>query len=103
MESLVKGIDSLTPYGLRHGFAWRRAKYYQRSIQPIDLAELMGHDPFTHKRHYGKWTDETDIALTVESITGVFNEKPLSKLMPTSENFKDFEIYQYVKNHRPRI
>ena len=41
----------------------------------------------THQRHYGKWTDEADIALTVESITGGFNEKPLSKLMPTSENY----------------
>ena len=86
-QSLVKEIDGLTPYGLRHGFAWRGAKYYPRSIPPRDLAALMGHDPVTHQRHYGKWTDEADIALTVESITGGFNEKPLSKLMPTSENY----------------
>jgi len=89
-QSLVEAKPNLTPYGLRHGFAWRGAKYYPRSIPLRDLAALMGHDPVTHNKHYGKWTDEADIALTVESITGITgssNELPLSKLMPTSENY----------------
>ena len=47
----------------------------------------MGHDPKTHQKHYGKWTEEADIALTVENITGTFNEPPLGKLIPKGENY----------------
>ena len=48
----------------------------------------MGHDPKTHHKHYGKWTDEADIAETFERITGSGNELPLGKLMPTIENYE---------------
>jgi len=68
-QSLVKSNSGLSPYGLRHGYAWRGSKYYSRSIPLRDLAALMGHDPKTHHKHYGKWTDEADIAETVERIT----------------------------------
>jgi len=70
-QSLLKARSGLTPYGLRHGYAWRGAKYYSRSIPLRDLAALMGHDPVTHQKHYGKWTEEADTAETVKRITAL--------------------------------
>ena len=68
-QSLANKIDDLTPYSLRHGYAWRGAKYYSRSIPQRDLAALMGHDPNTHNKYYGSYTDETNLIETVERIT----------------------------------
>ena len=70
-QSLLKARSGLTPYGLRHGYAWRGAKYYSRSIPLRDLAALMGHDSATHHKHYGSWTDEADTAETVKRITAL--------------------------------
>ena len=70
-QSLLEKKTDLSPYGLRHGFAWRGAKYYSRSIPLRDLAALMGHDAVTHNKHYGKWTEEADTAETVKRITGL--------------------------------
>lgn len=69
-QSLVSSNPGLTPYSLRHGYAWRGHKSYARSIPVRDLAALMGHNPATHHRHYGKWTDESDLVRSVMSITG---------------------------------
>ena len=68
-QSLVEANQGMTPYSLRHGYAWRGAKYYEKSIPIRDLSALMGHDPKTHHRFYGKWTDEKDLIETVEKIT----------------------------------
>ena len=58
--SLVAGLPGLTPYGLRHGFAWRGA-HRQPPIPLRDLAAVMGHSPATHLKHYGVWTAEADL------------------------------------------
>lgn len=68
-QTLQKQVKGLVPYSLRHGFAWRGAKYYERSIPMRDLAALMGHDVKTHMRHYGKWTDDEGLIATVHAIT----------------------------------
>ena len=65
-------VEGLTPYSLRHGFAWRGHKSYSRSIPVRDLAALMGHNPATHHKHYGKWTDEQGL---LESISLAINGK----------------------------
>lgn len=57
-QSLVLDSPGLTPYSLRHGYSWRGHKAYGRPIPVRDLACMMGHNPATHHRHYGKWTDE---------------------------------------------
>ena len=57
-EVLKAEITGLKPYSLRHGFAWRAAKYYPKPLSLRDTADLMGHDMRTHIRHYGQWTDE---------------------------------------------
>lgn len=59
-RGLVVRTPGLTPYGLRHGFAWRGA-HRQPPIPLRDLAAVMGHSPATHLRHYGRWTAEADL------------------------------------------
>ncbi len=70
-QSLPAATPGLTPYSLRHGYAWRGHKAYERSIPVRDLAALMGHNPATHHRHYGKWTDEAGLEEAVARAMGV--------------------------------
>ena len=72
--SLQAETEGLIPYSLRHGYAWRGAKYYDRSIPIRDLAALMGHSVKTHMKHYGKWTDDEGLMASVQAITK-HNEK----------------------------
>ena len=67
-KNLVNENEEITPYSLRHGYAWRGAKYYSRSIPLRDLSKLMGHSPKTHNKYYGIWTDNQDLIETVEKI-----------------------------------
>jgi integrase len=60
-SSLVASTPGLCPYSLRHGYAWRAHKAYARALSIRDVSALMGHNPATHHRHYGKWTDETGL------------------------------------------
>jgi len=59
-NSLKASTKGLVPYSLRHGYAWRAVKYehYQEPVPIRDLASYMGHDPKTHMKHYGSWTDD---------------------------------------------
>ncbi len=68
-QFLVQASPGLTPYGLRHGYAWRAAKYYERTIPIRDTAALMGHDVRTHMKHYGSWTDDAGLMEVVEIAT----------------------------------
>lgn len=70
-QSMAAATPGLTPYSLRHGYAWRGHKAYERSIPVRDLAALMGHNPATHHRHYGKWTDEAGLEEAVARAMGV--------------------------------
>jgi integrase len=69
-QSMVTATPGLTPYSLRHGYAWRGHKGYERPIPVRDLAALMGHNPATHHRHYGKWTDEAGLEEAVARAVG---------------------------------
>lgn len=53
----------LTPYGLRHGYAWRGSQLY--SLSPRVLAALMGHTVAVHLQHYGQWASEAETAAAV--------------------------------------
>ncbi|MEB3361450.1 MAG: site-specific integrase [Synechococcaceae cyanobacterium] len=77
-QSLAAAAPGLTPYSLRHGYAWRGHKAYERSIPVRDLAALMGHNPATHHRHYGKWTDEAGLEEAVARAMGVPVSEPSS-------------------------
>ena len=61
VQSLVAGNPGLTPYSLRHGYAWRAHMCGDRPMSIRVAAALMGHDPKTHQKHYGCWVDEEGI------------------------------------------
>jgi integrase len=65
-QSLVARTPGLTPYSLRHGYAWRAHKGSNNPIHPRDAAALMGHNVATHFKHYGGWTDEASLEAAVE-------------------------------------
>jgi len=67
--SMVAATPGLTPYSLRHGFAWRAHKAYARPLSVRDAAALMGHNPNTHHRHSGRWTDEQGLLDAVAGLT----------------------------------
>jgi integrase len=69
-KALVATTPGLTPYSLRHGFAWRAHKAYARPLSVRDAAALMGHDPETHSKFYGRWTDEQGLLDAVAGLTG---------------------------------
>ena len=56
--ALVKTNPGMSPYSLRHGYAYRGAL---AGIPLRQLAASMGHDVHTHMKHYGQWTDEAGL------------------------------------------
>ena len=60
-NSLVAANEGLTPYSLRHGYAWRGTKEINPPFVTRDLARMMRHDVRTHLKYYGAWTDTDDI------------------------------------------
>jgi integrase len=76
-QSLVAANPGLTPYSLRHGYAWRGHKAYDRSLAVRDLAALMGHTPAVHLQNYGKWTDEQGLIEAVQRLSGTPESGPL--------------------------
>ena len=71
-QSLVNNTDGLTPYSLRHGWAWRAHKGYERPLSVRDAAALLGHSPVTHHKHYGRWVDEQGLE---EAVGALMNNK----------------------------
>ena len=73
-RSLQAKTPGLTPYSLRHSYAWRGTKSYEKQIPSRDLAAMMGHNLTTHQRHYGQWTDQMSALL---SVANAVNSQPL--------------------------
>jgi len=76
-QSLVARNPGLTPYSLRHGWAWRAHKAYDRPMAIRDAAALMGHTPNTHQNYYGRWTDEAglkDAVARLNVVAGITGE-----------------------------
>ena len=67
-QKLVADNEGLTPYAMRHGWAWRAHCYYDKPISVREAAALMRHDPNTHNRHYGIWTNEADLLSMVSTL-----------------------------------
>ena len=56
--ALVKANPGLSPYSLRHGYAYRGAL----ARLPLRLlAASMSHDIRAHMKYYGQWTDEAGL------------------------------------------
>ena len=67
-QAMVITDPSITPYSLRHGFAWR-ATVGQNKLPMRTAAALMGHTMQVHHRHYGAWVDEA----AIEEAVGLHN------------------------------
>jgi integrase len=69
-QLILLEAPGITPYSLRHGYAWRAHKCYERSLSIRDVAALMGHNPATHHRHYGRWVDDAGLIDAVSRVVG---------------------------------
>ena len=70
-KKLVTTTPDLTAYSLRHGYAWRAHKTYERPLDVGTAAKLMGHSVATHIKYYGSWIDEQGINDSVDRALGV--------------------------------
>lgn len=68
-RALTEAAPGLTPYSLRHGYAWRAHKCYSRALSVRDCAALMGHAAEIHLRYYGSWSDEQGLKDAVAGLT----------------------------------
>ena len=60
-RELVAKNPGLTPYSLRHGYAWRAHCCSKTPMHPRIAAALMGHGVATHLHSYGRWTDDASL------------------------------------------
>ncbi|QBE68369.1 integrase [Synechococcus sp. WH 8101] len=65
-QALVARCPGVTPYSLRHGYAWRAHCCSANPMHPRIAAALMGHNVATHLKHYGQWTDEASLEAAVD-------------------------------------
>ncbi len=72
----------LTPYSLRHGYALRAHVDLGLSIRVT--AALMGHDPITHQRHYGRWTDQATVEAEVARAVATRSAENRGRAMDAS-------------------
>lgn len=61
--TLEQNNKRLTPYGFRHGYAWRGGQQY--GLSPRVLSALMGHTVAVHLKHYGNWASEAETMAAV--------------------------------------
>ena len=73
-EAEAAGQGWLTPYGMRHGFAWRGSQLYQ--LSPRVMAQLMGHTLAIHVKHYGAWASEQEVAAAVSAAAARVKQSP---------------------------
>jgi len=71
-RTLVAKTPDLTAYSLRHGYAWRAHKAYERPLSVGTAAKLMGHSMATHSKYYGNWVDEQGIDDDVDRALGAY-------------------------------
>ena len=65
-QNLVRRNPEVTPYSLRHSWAWRCHVCSSNPLHVRQAAALMGHTVATHLRHYGSWVDEASLEAAVE-------------------------------------
>ena len=64
-KQIAKKTKGLTPYSLRHRWAFIAHKASDSPISVRDAASSMGHTPQTHMAFYGSWTSEASIEAAV--------------------------------------
>lgn len=84
-KRLVSTTIGLTPYSLRHGYAWRCHKSPERPISVRESAALLGHSPQTHYKYYGQWTDEAGLRDAVRRAQGATHSQSISSTTPNGQ------------------
>lgn len=75
--SMIRKDPTLSPYAMRHGYAWRSA-FGANRLPLRAAAALMGHDVKTHMRHYGSWIDKESTLEAVEKFNAAQRAKARS-------------------------
>ena len=65
-KNLVRTNEGVTPYSLRHSWAWRCHVCSNNGLHVRQAAALMGHTVAVHLKHYGSWVDEASLEAAVE-------------------------------------
>ena len=65
-KNLVRSNEGITPYSLRHSWAWRCHVCSNNGLHVRQAAALMGHTVAVHLKHYGSWVDEASLEAAVE-------------------------------------
>ena len=60
-KALVAANPDITPYSLRHGYAWRAHMCSPVPLPAKMAAASMGHTVIVHQRNYGSWIDESSM------------------------------------------
>ncbi len=65
-RNLVRRNPDITPYSLRHSWAWRCHVCSNNALHVRQAAALMGHTVVVHLKNYGTWVDEASLEAAVE-------------------------------------
>ena len=65
-KNLVRSNEGVTPYSLRHSWAYRCHVCSNNALHVRTAAALMGHTVAVHMKHYGSWVDEASLEAAVE-------------------------------------
>ena len=65
-RNLVRRNPDITPYSLRHSWAWRCHVCSNNALHVRQAAVLMGHTVVVHLKNYGTWVDEASLEAAVE-------------------------------------
>jgi integrase len=60
-KALVASNPDITPYSLRHGYAWRAHMCSPVPLPAKMAAASMGHTVIVHQKNYGSWIDESSM------------------------------------------
>jgi len=80
-ESAANNKRHITPYGFRHGYAWRGSQLY--GLTPRVLSALMGHTVAVHLKHYGQWSNESE---TVEAVKRAIESAGSRRVVSSQED-----------------
>ena len=65
-KNLLRSNPDVTPYSLRHSWAWRCHVCSNNALHVRTAAALMGHTVAVHLKNYGTWVDEASLEAAVE-------------------------------------
>ena len=57
-NALVEANPDISPYSLRHGWAFHAHKHLERSLDTSVASKFMGHSEAIHTRTYSAWCDQ---------------------------------------------